>query len=301
MEPGEMQRRLDAISGYDGEPYGRVHLLFDAEKAYGLQATKLRGYLSLSDAFKCFFLETVETFNSYIRPQIKTPLSEFHGMFFPRLVYAWQSLCGFERLALNGYPFQAYAGVRNIFDSVQTVSAALQGFVDFYAAEGVVPEQPFDLRQIKKLRRQTEQQVSILMSGVKSGLTQSTIDELAAWDEMFNFEVHGGRLSFAAAVGFMRGQAPLQVLPFFQTRDFAVFMNRYCEVGWMTHRLIPLVQPVAIPFDQAWKKKWKIIDESFDVVVQSLTKENAKAIGSAIAEYVTVKFPFDADSEFPLK
>jgi len=164
-----MQRPLGSISGYNGEPYGRVHLLFDAEKAYGLQATKFRGYLSLSDAFKCFFLETVETFNTYIRPHVKAPLSEFHAMFFPRLVHAWQSLCGFERLALHGYPLQAYAGVRNIFDPVQTLSAALQGLVDFYATEGVVPGQPVDMKKVKKLRRQTEQDVSILMSGAKSG------------------------------------------------------------------------------------------------------------------------------------
>jgi hypothetical protein len=166
----EMLKRLDAISKDNGVPYGRVRELFEAEKQYGLQVTKFQGYLRLSDAFKSFFLETGEKFNSQIWPRIKSPLSEHHAMFFPRLFYAWQSLCGFERLALHGYPLQAYAGLRNIFDSLQSVSAALQDFVDFYAIEGLVPGQTFDQAQMNKLRRQTEQQVSLVMSGSKSGL-----------------------------------------------------------------------------------------------------------------------------------
>lgn len=126
MTWAEMQKRLDAISVDRGKAYGRVHEIFNAEEGYGLHATKYKGYLALSDAFKSFFLETVGRLNSDIRPQIKTPLSEYHALFFPRLLYAWQSLCGYERLALRGYPLQAYSGLRNIFDSIQTVSAALQ-------------------------------------------------------------------------------------------------------------------------------------------------------------------------------
>lgn len=301
MEPAEMQNRLDAISEDHGVPYGRVHELFDAEKAYGLKAIKYRGYLSLSDAFKSFFLETFESFNSQIVPRIKAPLSEYHAMFFPRLFYAWQSLCGFERLALHGYPLQAYSGIRNIFDSVQALSAALQGFVDFYAIEGLVPGHALDMAQMKKLRRKTEQEVSLLMSGAKSGLSQATIEELALWDSLFNYEVHGGRLSLANAQGFMRGQERLPVFPHFRERDFAMFMNRYCEIAWMTHRLIPLVQPPGISFNQQWKDKWSVIDESFGIVSSSLTKENGKAIGGAIVEYVNAKFPFGADTAFPLK
>jgi hypothetical protein len=300
MEPNEMQKRLEAISNDNGVPYGRVHELFAAEKAYGLKATKFQGYLSLSDAFKSFFLETAERFNSHIVPKVEAPLSEYHAMFFPRLYYAWQSLCGFERLALHGYPLQAYAGIRNIFDSLQSVSAALQGFVDFYAIEGIVPGQALDLAQMKKLRRKTEQEVSLLMSGSKSSLSQATIDELAVWDKLFNYEVHGGRLSLANAQGFMRGQERLPIFPQFRERDFAMFMNRYCEIAWMTHRLIPLVQPPAIPLDQQWKGKWHLIDESFGIVASSLTKENGKAIGAAIVEYVNTKYPFTADSVFPL-
>jgi hypothetical protein len=302
MNPGEMQQRLEEISRHGDVAYGRVHDLFESEKRYGLEvASRFHGYLALSDAFKSFFLETTEAFNSSIRPRIAAPLSEFHAMFLPRLIHAWQSLCGLERLALHGYPLQAYAGLRNVFDGLQTTSAALQGMVDFYATEGVVPGRSLDIHQVRKLRKKTEIEVSQLMAGAKSGLNQATIDELAHWDRMFDFEVHGGRLSFANAQDFMRGKGPLPVYPAFVQRNFAMFMNRYCEIAWMTHRLIPLAQPPGLFFDNEWKDKWRVIDESFLLVSESLSKEVGKPIGAAIVEYVTTKFPFSADSEFPLK
>lgn len=42
-----------------------------------------------------------------------------------------------------------------------------------------------------------------------------------------------------------------------------------------------------------------MIDESFSIISMALTKENGKAIGAPIVEYVNAKFPFSADSEFP--
>jgi hypothetical protein len=296
-----MIERLDEISDYRGQPYGRVHLIFDAEDKHLQETKRFRGYLALSDAFKSFILETTEAFNVDLRPRIQAPLSEFHAIFVPRLIFAWQSLCGAERLALHGYPLQAYATTRNVFDSLQALSAALQGLVDFYATEGVVPGQNFDLAQVKKLRRRTETEVSLLMSGSKSGLSQATIAELAVWDEMFNYEVHGARLSLAGAISFMKGQASLPLVPSFKESDFAMFMNRYCEIAWMLHRLVPLIQPPSIPFDSTWKEKWVVIDDSFELTVHSLTKENGKAIGGAIVEYVRAKFPFDANATFPLR
>lgn len=302
MDPAEMQKRLEEISRDRGVAYGRVHELFASENRYGLEvASRFHGYLALSDAFKSFFLETTEVFNAALRPRISAPLSEFHAMFLPRLIHAWQSLCGFERLALHGYPLQAYAGLRNIFDGLQTTSAGLQGLVDFYATEGVVPGQNLDIDKVRKLRKKTEFAVSQLMVGERSGLSQTTIDEMAHWDRMFDFEVHGARLSFANAQDFMKGQGALPVHPQFSQRNFAIFMNRYCDIGWMTHRLMPLIQPPGLAFDGQWKEKWRVIDESFSLVSISLSKNVGKPIGAAIVEYVTTKFPFNADSEFPWK
>ena len=152
----------------------------------------------------------------------------------------------------------------------------------------------------KKLRKKTEFEVRRKMTGSQSGLNQTIVDELAQWDALFDYEVHGAWLSLADAQLWMKGQAPLPVLPTFQEHAFAMFVNRYCEIAWLTHRLLPLVQPPEAPLGDSWKVKWRIIDESFETMVNSLTSQLGKKIGAVIVEFVKQKFPFNEKSTFPL-
>lgn len=300
MSPEDFVKRLDAISEHDGVPYGRAHLLFDEEEKHGQVVLQYKGYLALSDALKCFFLETVELFNIECGPKINTPLSEFYALFAPRLSHSFQSLCGAERVAIRGYPYHGYTLLRNVFDNLVLTSAALQKLADFYSIEGVEPGKPVDPDAVRKLRKSTEFAVRRKMTGDQSGLSQQTVAELAKWDALFDYETHGARLSLTQAMGWMKKTAPLLVLPEFDESAFAMFMNRFCEVGWMTHRLIPAVQPPGVPLPDGWKEKWRVIDESFEISVESLTKQLGKTIGAAIVEFVKAKFPFNEHSAFPL-
>lgn len=298
--PEDFVKRLDAISEHDGIPYGRAHLLFDEEEKHGRAVLQYKGYLALSDAFKCLFLETVELINIECRPKITTPLSEFYGLFVPRLSHSFQSLCGAERVAIRGYPYHGYTLLRNVFDNLVLTSAALQKFADFYSIEGVEPGKPVDPDAVRKLRKSTEFAVRRKMTGDQSGLSQQTLAELAMWDALFDYETHGARLSLTQAMGWMKKTAPLPVLPKFDESAFAMFMNRFCEVGWITHRLIPALQPPGVSLPAGWKEKWRVIDESFEISVESLTKQLGKTIGAAIVEFVKAKFPFNEHSAFPL-
>lgn len=296
----EFIKRLDAISESDGVPYGRAYLLFDEEKKYQQAVLQYKGYLALSDAFKCFFLETVELVNTVCLPKVTTPLSEFYGIFVPRLVHGFQSLCGAERVAILGYPYHAYTLLRNTFDNLVLTSAALQKSTDFYSIEGVTPGKLPDIAAVRKLRKETEFKVRRKMMGSDSGLTQETRDELSKWDALFDIEVHGARLSLASAQRWMKGQEALPVLPRFDERHFAMFLNRYCEVGWMVHRLTPTIQPPDVPLPAAWMEKWRVLDDSFEIAVHSLTQQLGKKIGAAIVELAKAKFPFNEKSAFPL-
>ncbi|BCG04742.1 hypothetical protein PPGU19_093100 (plasmid) [Paraburkholderia sp. PGU19] len=300
LSPEEFVKRLYAISESDGIPYGRAQLLADGEQSYQQAVLQYKGYAALSDAFKCFFLETVELVNTSCRPKVTKQLSEFYGLFVPRLAHDFRSLCGAERVAVSGYPYHAYTLLRNTFDNVLLTSAALQKITDFYSIEGITPGKPLDVTALKKLRKDTEFDVRRTMTGSKSGLTQDTQVELAKWDALFDFEVHGARLSLASAMSFMKGQEPLPVVPRFEEKEFALFLNRYCEVAWMVHRLTPAIQPPGVPLPDEWKEKWRVLDDSFEITAHSLTKQLGKKIGTAIVELVKVKFPFNEKSEFPL-
>lgn len=291
---------LERISWCDGIPYGRAHRIFDAESQYGNEAARYVGYLVTSDAFKCFFLETIELVNTEIRPKITEPLPAEYAQFIPRMTHGFQALCAAERVALNGYPYQGYTLLRNSYDNFLLTSAALQGITDFHSIEGIKPGTRLDLAAVKKLRKDTEFSVRKSMVGEKSGLSSSTVAQLKVWDDMFDYETHGARLSMTHSMGWMRGKGDLPVLPSFDEMAFAMFMNRYLEIAWMFHRQIPAIQPAGIPFIDPWHEKWEIIDDSFQAHVGSLTMELGKKIGGAMVEFVLAKFPFNSKAHFSL-
>lgn len=300
LSPEEFIKRLEAISESGGIPYGRTHLLFRKEREYQKATLQYKGHRAISDAFKCFFLETVELIGTDCMPKITGPLSEFYSSLVPRMAHSFQSLCGAERVAICGYPLHGYTLLRNTFDNNVLTSASLQKFTDFYSVEGVERGKPLDTEGMKKLRKITEYAVRRKMTGDQSDLSQETIKELKIWDMLFDWEIHGARLSLTGAQEWVRGVEPLPVLPRFNEMQFGMFMNRYSEVAWTTHRLIPALQPTSISLSDAWKAKWRVLDESFEQMVMALTKENKKAIGAAIVELVKTKFPFNEHSTFPL-
>jgi hypothetical protein len=302
LTANEFIDRLDGISKYKDEPYGRCHLLFKEEAKYGLTvANSMAGYLALSDAFKCFYLETVERLNTECVPKVNKPLSEFYPMFFARLNNNFESLVAAERVALHGYPHQAFTMHRNNFDNAVLTAAAMQGFTDFYSIEGVVPGQEFDEKSIKTLRRKTEFAIQDIMLGDKSGLSQPTIDALGKINNTFDLEVHGSRLSLARAANWLSGTAPLPIMPAFEPRAFALHMNRYLEVAWMVCRMIPLTQPPEAPLPADWREKWGVLDDSFKLMSDAMTNECGKAFGAAFIEFVHLKLPFGANTVFPLE
>lgn len=99
-------------------------------------------------------------------------------------------------------------------------------------------------------------------------------------------------------MAWLKGTAPLPVLPKYKEAPLSMFMNRFSEVAWMTHRLIPLIQPPGVAFPAKWAEKWNVLDESFRTTVASLTEQLGKPIGAAMVAFVVAKFPFNAQSAF---
>jgi len=302
LSPEEFVERLQATAVVDGKAFGRLELLNEEQGKHFDAASQLKGFKALSSAFVCFFLESVELLNTSIRPKVTAPLSEHYALFIPRLNLNFQSLCAAELTGTFGYPYNAYASLRNTFDNAILTSAAIQGLTTFYAIEGLdtTSKDPTDPAAVKKLRMNTEYEVRKKMTGAESGLSASTLKEVARWDAMFDLETHGSRLSMTNAADWLKGAAPLSIVPKYEDAQFSMFLNRYCEVAWMVHRLIPLMVPAGMALSQDWAEKWRIIDDSFEIAVFSLTKQLGKPIGGAMVELVKAKFPFNEQSTFPL-
>lgn len=298
----EFEKRLAEASLYDGATFGRAHRLFEAEEQYSEQAVKFVGYFHMSDAFKCFFLETMELVNEHCAKKTALVLSDSYPQFIPRLVYVFQMLVGAERAAIRGYPFLGYTSLRNTYDIVLLTSAVMQKFTTFYGLLGIDPsdKDPYDPDKAFKPRVLEEKRVFALMTGAKSGLSSDVVEEITTWDRMFNAETHGGNLFLAGTQEYLKGKAALSPLPVFKEMDFALVMNRFCEIGWMSHRLLPLVQSADAPLPNEWRSKWQSLDECFRLIVTSLSTQLKMKIGTAIEELVDTKFPFNAQSTSPL-
>lgn len=300
MTGAEFQERLDVAFHYEGVKYGRLALVEKSEVEYKIASSQFGGHVALSHAFKSVFLESIELLNTYCRPRVKTPLSEHYPQFLPRMSNSFHTLCGAECAAVNGYSSPAFTTLRNVFDDVVLVSAALQKVTDFYRIEGINPTEKFDPNTFTRNRKNEERRVRPLMTGSGSGLDSAVITELDKLNQLFDFEVHGGRLSLANSIKFMKGAESLQVLPQFNPKTFALFMNRFTEVSWAVHRLVPAVQPPEAPMPKEWADRWALVDNSFEIAVRSLSDELGMKVGDAYAEFINAKFPFDASSVFPL-
>jgi hypothetical protein len=99
---------------------------------------------------------------------------------------------------------------------------------------------------------------------------------------------------------WMKGQGALPVLPKFEERAFAMFMNRFRRSSVDVAPSHTIVAASRSALSEDWCKKWQILDESFEQTVQSLSGQLGKPIGDAIVDLVKSKFPFSHESTFPL-
>ncbi|WP_233808999.1 hypothetical protein [Paraburkholderia sp. HP33-1] len=214
--------------------------------------------------------------------------------------FIWTQICCSN---LVGHPLPAFTTLRKVFDDCVLTFAALQKITDFHKIEGIDPintDKPIDLVAVEKARKNNEFDVGKLMTRSGSDLGTDVTGALAMIDALYDFEVHGSRLSLTHAADYMKGKGASPVLPTFEERDFALLMNRYNEVAWSLHRLVPAMQPPDAPMPTDWADLWTLVDESFDIVVRSLTEQLGKKVGDAYADFMKVKFPFTVKSTFPL-
>ena len=302
IDPDAFQRDLEAVAEFNGVPFGRVECYWQAESEHVHEMrSQNSGTLLLFRALQSLFLETVELFNAFSTCGSGGPELTFYTRFVPRLVHTFQQLCASELAATHGYPMPAYTILRNTFDHLILISAAMQSLTDFFKIEGSDPHLRLSLNEARKLRVATERDVRKKMTGKESGLSENTITKLRLWDALFDFEVHGAKLSFATAIGWVQGNAPLHVYPKYQVDAVSMYSNRLCEVAWMAHRLLPLLQHSALRFPPDWGANWRMVDGRFEDQVRHFAGQQHEKVGLAIIELVSAKFPFSGNSLYPLE
>lgn len=264
-----------------------------AEARHHAKAAEMKGFVALSNAFKSFLMETVRLSSTW---RSVPSASQTRAWLLPRMAGSFHTICGAEHEALSGYPVPAFAQLRNVFDTAVISSAVAQRIATFEAAEGIQAEEAFDPKKIGARRKRTEFDIQAQMVGKNSGLSDITIAELEKLNSLFDFETHGQRMTATRTMSWMKGEGPLIFLPDYKQIDYALFINRYDEVTWMLHRLVPLMVPAGIVSTEHWSQRWRTLDLCFHQTIKAMSIDLKMAIGDAVIEFVTAKFPFNADS-----
>lgn len=295
---------LTAIANENGVFHGRMVDYWQSESEHVANTRENNsGALLLVRTHENFFLESIDKLN-VCRDNFteKRSLPFYKRNFLPHLVSVFQQACAAELLATHGYPLPAYSMLRNIYDQLVLVSAAMQGFTNFYKIEGVIKGKTILGKESRKLRKETERNVKLKMVGKESNLTVSTIEHLKLLDEMFDLEVHGSRFSHANMISWINGGEPnLWVHPKYKVEAVALFINHFCGITWMVHRLLPLLQTSTMSFPDSWVKTWHIIDEKYIDQLHYYASRQQKKVSLAFIEFVESKFPFNGTTLYPLE
>ena len=121
-------------------------------------------------------------------------------------------------------------------------------------------------------------------------------------NRMFNWEAHRGLLTMSRAshkvietkkFDIVLGPSPDETLE-------TMYTNTCMSIAWMTLRLLPYMRRAETSKDAEWNEKWKLLDDSYRMMLDSLTKMGKK-IAPAITELVDKKFVFGPETYYSEK
>lgn len=296
---------FDAFS--HGDVLGGKYLgpVMDAEPIVGQAfVEKYYGHRVLTDAFLDFFGETLlQQFNT--NEQNGWPEDRPHYVLcLMMFLTIFRSLRAAELVSVKGgYPLQAYIIQRSIKDQLFALCSAANGmdtFAKLFGWDGVAdnPWSEETYSTVIKKRMQVEGKILRKLIGKESGLSEQSQEQLSQWNRMFNWEAHRGLLTLSKlTTKLVKGELPQDISPLSDEITESMYMNRSHELGWMCLRLLPYMRRAETLKDADWDNKWKLLDDSFQMMVDGLGGLGKK-ISPAIIELVHSKFALSAETYY---
>jgi hypothetical protein len=298
------QKRLEDTFTEDGVVGGKfVTRTIAAEKRIGLAfAEKWHGHRILTDSFVGFFAETLDEQAGFSQQKGWPQNEPYYVTCLMMYLTMYRTVRAAEVLSMQGYPFSGYALMRSVKDQAWILCAAankMSTFPQLLGWEGL-PEGEWTGAKHKKIvenRMNIERENRYKIVGKNSGLKQASQVELARWEQMFNWEAHRGLYTlFQASAKLHKTQEITFVAEPDETND-VMYVNRSNETNWIILRLLPYMRRADTPDNAEWTRKWKVLDESFRQIIESLGRLGKK-IAEAFIEMMDSKFKFDPKTHY---
>ena len=266
------------------------HILQREAQYEQVAAQQTDWFMTLMDSFQDFYIHTFDEAAGH-KHVVNIDVCVILAASFYRMRCA---LIGFYR----GYPFDAAASARPLFENASFLGAALHGIVshddmfsfadniDFEVETraGVANAQRDHLRDINNDIRNK-------MWGPRSGLDKREQEEIEALIRTFHSHVHRAESTVVELTGEMLKRRALPPLaPVFNLRRANVFATSLVYVSWLLLRVVPF-RSYPGDFSEEWKLKYDLLDKSFDCYLHS----TQSAVYPAFRRMVQMRFTFDPD------
>jgi hypothetical protein len=290
MNVREWQKTLKDNFSHNGLIGGRIlPSTMEQERicgAYFIQ--KFHGHRVLADSFLDFFAVTLRSAGEgHINHG--WPAHPYYPICLVEFVTQFRGMRAAELLSVNGYPLDGYALQRNLKDQAICLGAIVVGISSFSALYGLreAPSTPWtkqDQRVVLDRRKSEEKKIFNEMIGKSSGLEAVHLEALTQWNNLFHLQVHGARLSrMHETFAWLQEKKDFAVGPRMDDDGFAMYMNRFTEIAWMTLRSLPFLQTETIHFSDEWQHQWQVLDDALRISVEGLGSLGKKIAPAFIA------------------
>jgi len=292
---GEWQKKLEStFRDSSGVVGGRLSSVLNSEKAHAaLVPASYAGFTTLMDSFQDFFIQTYE--ETAVQANTKN-------------VHVWALMvASFRRLRcamvglVHGYPYDAGASIRALFENAFFYSAVLHGvaaYDDLFSFASQIDYHTDTPSAISKKQRRhlqaLDQTVKSFIWGDQSGLSATHQDEIGQLLTLLHSHVHRAESTIVELSLDMANHKRLPSLgPTFDERAANRFATPTVYATWMLHRLIPFMgDPTALSAE--WSAKWQVLDEAFRFYVIKTQGSTCEAI----CQLVDTRFTFDAEEAY---
>lgn len=292
----QWRKRLVENFTVDGLVGGNLRMVGSAEdRMKAWVAENLPGQNLLLESFMGFFLETLSMTDRNIVENGWPKHCPNYPIAFVYFCNLFRRFRACELLFESGYPLDAYSLIRDVKDRAFLIAAVAHNWCTFSKGMGAIAQPTSDPEYEKKstrTRKEVEQENSNRLIGKASGLATDVQEDMKRWDSFFNFEVHGGALSFTREMyELVTDRRKPEIGPTSKFDAYAMYMNRSAEIAWLVVRLLPFLQRIEGDFGQGWQRKRLILDDSLRYMVQQLGNLG-KRIGDSFIAMVDTNFTF---------
>ena len=286
----------DALERAFHDPAGpavqRATSLDDFEHGIKSELTrKCYGFKVLMD---CLQLHTLDTFfkSCTIAPAPSILDYAFRVATFRRL-----------RSSLNafwtGYPLEALASVRSIWENLLFMGAVCNNYIrseDFTPSSAQLEEDRAKERSVTRMlrdqRMRTEGAVRDRMRGKDSGLSEADQDTIADLLDLYHVHVHRCESAVFDICGKTNDSRQWAMTLSEPTeRDRCFYTNHTVVAAWAFCRVLPFL-PTPAKFDAPWKSRRDALERAFDYYVAQLCETKRSESWPAMRRMIQQKFSF---------